>query len=71
LEVGFEYRPRRGLTDLYEKTEPWRTLPLRPVSAPGEFSCRVPPELAPADLEYRAVVRHPVLTLYGAEKSIR
>jgi len=44
---------------------------LRPVSAPGEFSCRVPPELAPADLEYRAVVRHPVLTLYGAEKSIR
>ena len=71
LEVGFEYRPRRGLTDLYEKTEPWRTLPLRPVSAPGEFSHRVPPELAPADLEYRAVVRHPVLTLYGAEKSIR
>jgi alpha-L-fucosidase len=71
LEVGFEYRPRKGLTDLYEKTEPWRTLPLQPVSAPGEFSCRVPPELPPADLEFRAVVRHPVLTLYGAERSIR
>jgi alpha-L-fucosidase len=71
LEVGFEYRPRRGLTDLYEKTEPWRALPLRPVSAPGEFSAGVPTEPASGDLEFRAVVRHTVMTLYGAEKSIR
>ncbi len=71
LEVGFEYRPRKGLTDLYEKTEPWRPLPLRTVSAPGEFTGRVPGGLAPADLEFRAVVRHPVMTLYGAEKPVQ
>jgi alpha-L-fucosidase len=71
LEVGFEYRPRRGLTDLYEKTEPWRPLPLRRISAPGEFSFRVPPELATGGLEFRALVRHPVLTLYGAERALR
>lgn len=71
LEVGFEYRPSRGLTDLYEKTEPWRALPLRPVSAPGEFSDRLPADLAPAGLEFRAVVKHPVLTLYGVEKPAR
>ena len=64
LETGFEYRPRKGLTDLYERTEPWRALPLSPRSSPGVFSG----ELPEGDWEYRAVVKHPLLTLYGAEK---
>ncbi|NWG13260.1 MAG: alpha-L-fucosidase [Acidobacteria bacterium] len=71
LEVGFEYRPRKGLTDLYEKTEPWRALPMKTLSAPGEFSDRLPADLAAPDYEFRAVVKHPVLTLYGAEKPVR
>jgi alpha-L-fucosidase len=71
LEVGFEVRPRKGLTDLYEKTEPWRALPLQTLSAPGEFTGRVPPEARTAELEFRAVVRHPLLSLYGIEKPVR
>jgi alpha-L-fucosidase len=67
VEVGFEYRPRKGLTDLYEKTEPWRSLPLTKRTAPGRFSTRGPA----GEWEYRAVVRHPLLTLYGSEKAAR
>lgn len=64
VETGFEYRPRKGLTDLYEKTEPWRSLPLTPRTTTGVFTA----ELPEGDWEFRAVVKHPLLTLYGAEK---
>lgn len=68
LEAGFEYRPRKGLTDLYERTEPWLPLPLTKLSQPGEFTAAWPAGLDPAAHEYRAVVKHPLLMLYGAER---
>ncbi len=68
LEAGFEYRPRKGLTDLYERTEPWLPLPLQSITAPGEFTAAWPAGLDPAAHEYRAVVKHPLLMLYGAER---
>jgi alpha-L-fucosidase len=71
LEVGFEVRQRKGLTDLYEKTEAWRALPLQRMSSPGEFSGRVPSDATAGELEFRAVVRHPLLSLYGTEKPVR
>jgi alpha-L-fucosidase len=64
VEVGFEYRPRKGLTDLYEKTEPWRSLPLVKRNALGAFTATLPE----GAWEYRALVKHPLLTLYGAER---
>jgi alpha-L-fucosidase len=71
VEVGFEYRPRRGITDLYEKTEPWIALPLAPRTAAGVFTAPLPQGVDPAAVEYRAVVRHPLLMLYGAERPAR
>jgi alpha-L-fucosidase len=68
VETGFEYRPRKGLTDLYEKTEPWRALPLKKTTATGVFTGTLPAGLKVSDFEYRAVVKHPLLTLYGPEK---
>ncbi len=70
LEVGFQYRPRKGVTDMYEKTEPWRDLPLRPQAQSGVFSARLPGVARDQDYEFRALVRHPLLTLYGAERTL-
>ena len=67
VEAGFEVRPRKGLTDMYEKTEPWRQLPMVKRSAAGVFEAAAPA----GDMEYRAVVKHPLLTLYGQERPVR
>ena len=37
VEVGFQYREKKGGTDLSEKTEPWIDLPGSPQSKPGDF----------------------------------
>ncbi|MDX2154589.1 MAG: alpha-L-fucosidase [Bryobacteraceae bacterium] len=70
VEVGFQYRPRKGITDLYEKTEPWRDLPLTSRTATGAFTQRLPGSKQD-EWEFRALVKHPLLTLYGDEKPVR
>lgn len=67
VEAAFEVRPRKGLTDLYEKTEPWRPLPFAKRTTPGVFEAPAPE----GDFEYRALVRHPLLTFYGNELPAR
>ena len=37
----------------------------------GSYSVETPPLEAGHTYEYRAVVRHPLLTLYGAEKQFK
>ena len=71
VEVGFQYREKKGGTDLSEKTEAWSDLPAAPQSAPGEFRYRLTGVTAGRTYEYRARVRHPLITLYGEEKSFR
>ena len=70
VEVGFQYRPRKGLTDLYERTEPWRDLPLQPQSSPGAFTQKLPGAKREDDYEFRAVVKHPLITMYGADRPV-
>ena len=38
VEVGFQFREKKGGTDLSEKTEPWLDLPGAARSSVGEFS---------------------------------
>lgn len=68
VEVGFQYRRRKGLTDLYEKNEPWTESGYVARSAAGSFTIPVKDLQAGAQYDYRAVVKHPLITLYGAEK---
>ncbi|HZT33670.1 MAG TPA: alpha-L-fucosidase [Bryobacteraceae bacterium] len=68
VEVGFQYRPRKGMTDLYEKTAPWSDTAYLRRSAPGEFSLKLSGLEKGREYDYRAVVKHPLLTLYGEEK---
>ena len=69
VEVGFQYRLKKDGTDLSEKIEPWADLPLSPRKSAGEFSFELKNLAANRDYEFRAAVRHPLLTMYGQEKS--
>src|SRR4051794_9244769 len=69
VQVGFQYRLKKGGTDLSEKTEPWSDLPLAERSTPGEYSVSIPKLEPGREYEFRAVVRHPLIEMYGVEKS--
>jgi alpha-L-fucosidase len=69
VEVGFQYRRKKGLTDLYEKTEPWIDAPLAKRNSSGNYSARIS-GLAPGEAyEFRALVKHPLITVYGKDAS--
>jgi alpha-L-fucosidase len=69
VEVGFQYRLKKDGTDLSEKIEAWIDLPLSPRTSIGEFSFGLKNLTANRDYEYRACVRHPLITMYGQEKT--
>jgi alpha-L-fucosidase len=69
LEVGFEYRSIAGL-DASDRSIPWQEGPTTTLSAPGEFTLKVTGLNPEGIYEYRAYVKHPLLTLYGAEKRL-
>jgi alpha-L-fucosidase len=69
VEVGFQYRPKKDGTDLSEKIEPWIDLPLSPRTSIGEFSFELKNLTPNRDYEYRACVRHPLITIYGQDKA--
>jgi len=69
LEVGVEYRSIAGL-DASDRSIPWVAGPSKRLKTVGNFDFEVP--LDPKGIwEYRVWVKHPVLTLYGAEKRVR
>jgi alpha-L-fucosidase len=70
LDVGFEYRSIDG-EDIHSRNAPWIATPNQKVTATGRFSATL--EGLPTDkhYEFRAVVRHPLLSLYGGEVTLR
>jgi alpha-L-fucosidase len=67
VEVGFEYRSVKGL-DLTERPDAYRRTPLERRASPGAFSAAMR-EWRPGDVyEWRAVVKHPLITTYGKEQ---
>jgi alpha-L-fucosidase len=69
VEVGFQYRVKKDGTDLSERIEPWTDLPTSARTTTGEFNY-VLEELTPnREYEFRATVKHPLLTTYGQEKT--
>jgi alpha-L-fucosidase len=65
LDVGFEYRAMSG-EDVHARTEPWVATPLQPVTHTGQFSYSLE-HLPPGFYEFHSVVKHPLVTLYGAD----
>ena len=66
VQVGFQYQHIRGL-DVDERSESWHATPLRPMTAPGDFSATVTGWRPGDSYAFRAVVRHPLVTIYGAD----
>ncbi len=71
VEAGFQYREKKGGTDLSEKTEPWTDLPGVPRTSVGDFEYELGGLARNRSYEYRARVRHPLITTYGEEKTFR
>ncbi len=66
LEVGFEYRSIAG-EDANSRNAVWVATPMQTVTKTGQFTIAVSGLDAKGTYEFRAVIRHPLLTLYGAE----
>ncbi len=66
VQVGCEYQDLTGL-DIQERTNKWQATPTVSRAATGHFTTRIP-GLKPGGLyEVRAIVKHPLLTMYGRE----
>jgi alpha-L-fucosidase len=65
LEVGFEYRAISG-EDVHARTAPWIATPLQTVQQAGRFTYTLA-ALPPGLYEFHAIVKHPLVTLYGPD----
>jgi alpha-L-fucosidase len=66
LVVGFQYQHIRGL-DVDERSESWHDTEFKTAGGPGAFAIAVR-DLKPGEAyAFRAVVRHPLVTMYGPD----
>jgi alpha-L-fucosidase len=70
LEVGFEYRPIDG-EDIHSRTAKWVAMPTQTIAQAGPFSSTLQGLPIEKHYEFRAVVHHPLLSLYGGEVTLR
>jgi alpha-L-fucosidase len=70
VEVGFEYRRRKQVEELLNADAPWQPTPLQRRQAPGNFSTTLKDLDRRQIYEFRAVVKHPLLTVHGEEKPL-
>jgi alpha-L-fucosidase len=66
LEVGFEYRDITGL-DTNERSGAWTATSIQRLTGPAKFSAKISGWESGHVYEFRALVKHPLLTMYGAE----
>lgn len=72
VRVGFEYRRKKSTAEMYEEDDPWKIAgkKLTSMSAPGEFSVKLPRVDPKRSWEYRALVDHPKVRLYGQSATL-
>jgi alpha-L-fucosidase len=69
VEAGFQYQHIRGL-DINERSESWHDTPLRRMTAPGKFSATVEGWHPGESYAFRAVVKHPLVTIRGDDVKV-
>jgi alpha-L-fucosidase len=69
VRVGFEYRVISG-EDKDARTATWVSLPLSEASTPGTFVAVTSALRSGVEYEVRALVKHPLLTIYGDQVRI-
>jgi alpha-L-fucosidase len=68
VEAGFQYRRKKGVEELYTAAEGWTDTALVGRSAPGGYSVEVTGLKPDQAYEYRAMVKHPLLTVFAEER---
>jgi alpha-L-fucosidase len=66
LQVGFEYRPIQG-EDVNSRSAGWVATGTQTVTRPGPYAMQAAGLSPDGRYEFRAVIRHPLSPLYGAE----
>ena len=70
LEATFEYRPIFG-EDTNSRSAPWTATPTQTLTKPGQFTAQIENLDPKAGYEYRAVLHHPLLPIYGQEQPLK
>jgi len=68
VEAGFQYRRKKGVEELYAATEGWTDTALVGRSAPGSYAVDVTGLRPDQAYEFRAMVKHPLLTVFAEER---
>ncbi|HVR72020.1 MAG TPA: alpha-L-fucosidase [Vicinamibacteria bacterium] len=67
VEVGFQYRRRKGVEELYTPDDVWTSTTLLRRRAAGEYAVEVDGLRPDEAYEFRAMARHPLLTVHGED----
>jgi alpha-L-fucosidase len=70
LEATFEYRPILG-EDVNSRSSAWTATPTQTLLKPGPFTAKVDGLDPKGAYEFRAVIHHPLLNLYGQELPLK
>jgi alpha-L-fucosidase len=70
VEVGFQWRRRKGTEDLLKQEVPWQSTKLVKQTAPGPFSATINGLEAGVIYEFRTTAKHPLITVHGEEKPL-
>ena len=65
LQVGFEYRQITA-DDVAARSAPWVATAMQEITKPGAYTLEVK-DLPAGTYEFHAVVKHPLLTIYGPD----
>jgi alpha-L-fucosidase len=69
LKAGFQFRPYAGFVEnLYSKE--WEESPLVEINAAGEYNVEIPGLTNGIEYEYRALVKHPQISISGEIKRV-
>lgn len=70
VQAGFQYRRQKSTTELYEKNEAWQDSGYLLRSSPGAYSVELTGLKSGQTYTIRAVVKHPLITIYGTEQRL-
>jgi alpha-L-fucosidase len=69
VDVGFQYRLGKWLLDLYADVPPWQELPYVKRTTVGAYSQKLTGLKRHQEYEFRAVLKHPQMAIYGTAVS--
>ena len=70
VEVGFQYRRRKTSAEMYEPDFPWTHTKMVSKTSLGAYSAQAKGLEAGRPYEYRAVVKHPLITIFGISQPL-